>query len=121
MKSTKKRKKRTALYYAVLGYLAAVCLTLGLLRTAQKTRQVLYGGKTVLASLVPPLEESTDSYTLSLGGGEWSYPMHIFYDDTSVSFIQSLPPCTAKWLVQTFLLTDAAMERVLDWVSVSAV
>lgn len=121
MKTTKKRKKRTAVCYAVLVYLTTLFLMLGLLRTAQKTRQVLYGGKPVLASLTPPLENSNESFMLSLGGGEWSYPVSIYDEDTSFSFTRFIPPCMAKWLMQTFLTAAQTTERVVDWVSVSAV
>ncbi|MBR3679305.1 MAG: hypothetical protein IKL87_03795 [Oscillospiraceae bacterium] len=121
MKTFRRHKKRTAVFYAVLVYMMSMLFILGFLRTAQKTRQVLYGGKPVLSS-VTKAEFSDDSgYILSFGGGEWTIPFEGSGTLTAEKILPVLPPSMAKWMVRTYYLWNHTTERVLGWVSVSAV
>lgn len=112
MKSAKKHKKRTAFCYAVLIYLLGIGLLYGMLRVAQRTRQALYGGAPVMASLTQPIAENDRCYALSLGGGEWNWELTLPDHATLEAAWEAAPPCMAKWLVQIYLQTASLTETV---------
>ena len=89
-----------------------------MLKAAQKTRQMLYGGQPVMAQIVrEPLPESRTAYTVSLGGGEWGFRFSLPSRADAEKAAEQLPPCMGKLLLQIFLLTDRAADQTAEWIS----
>ena len=100
MKSKKMHKKRTAIFYAVLTYLACISMLYGLLHAARTTRQVLYGGKPVMASVTQT--DVNSPYSIALGGGEWTFLLDFSWIQNISQSAWILPPCEFKWLWRIF-------------------
>lgn len=112
-----RRDHRKAAICAVIGYLIAVGFTCGMLRAAQKTRQMMYGGTPVLAQVTKKLPESeeTSSYAFDLGGGEWQLvlPAGNFPENGA----SKLPPCTAVWIMRLKMLSGRLADQTAGWIS----
>lgn len=100
----RKHKKRTARFYAVLVYLTSISLSFGMLRSAQKTRQAIYGGQPVMAQVTPT--EQPYCYQVSLGGGEWVWTLTMPTQSPLLKWSEYLPPCMGKWVMQLMALTE---------------
>lgn len=106
MKRNRRRRERKAALLAVFCYFCVLFLGLGMLKAAQKTRQVLYGGTPALAQL------SGDAHTLSLGGGEWQIPLPsadeaLHHAERTAA---ALPPCLCKYFCRLGILADLAAD-----------
>ena len=100
------RNKR-ALCIGIFGYLAAVGLTCGMLRTAQVTRKTLYGGQPVMAQVV---QEDDNTRTVMLGGGEWEITVKKTDGSTVQRIAAVLPPGLFRWMLRLTQLADQTAE-----------
>ena len=110
-----RNNRKKAILCAVIGYLIAVGFTCGMLRTAQKTRQTMYGGTPVLASVTKKLpdKEQPGSYMFDFGGGEWH--LTVPAENNSVR-TEQLPPCAAVWLMRLRILSERAADQTAEWI-----
>lgn len=90
------RNKR-AVFLALTGYLAAVGLTFGMLRTAQVTRRTLYGGQPVMAQV---MQTDENTRTVMLGGGEWEITVQKNDGSTVQQIAAALPPGLFRWMLR---------------------
>ena len=74
-----------------------------MLRAAQKTRQILYGGQPVPAHVNV---QSDNHYQISLGGGEWNFLLDTADNGAAEQLARYLPPCMVKWILQIFVSAD---------------
>ena len=109
---TRKQRRRTknAALLAAFSYLCILFLGLGMLKAAQRTRQILYGGQPVMAQLTPAADAS--SKTMELGGGEWEIPLPAVsgVQTAAEQFAAKLPPCTLKYFFRLGILADRAAD-----------
>ena len=112
------RRIKKAAVIAAFGYCSVTAFCCGMLKAAQKTRQMLYGGQPVMAQIVrEPLPESRTAYTVSLGGGEWGFRFSLPSRADAEKAAEQLPPCMGKLLLQIILLTDRAADQTAEWIS----
>lgn len=82
------------------GYCACLALGLGMLKAAQETRRLLYGGTPVMAAV----RQADDRQTvLTFGGGEWEITLPV--PENSFSRTAALPPCTVRLLMRIWELS----------------
>ncbi len=114
-----RRDMKRAILCAVIGYLIAVGFACGMLRTAQKTRQTLYGGTPVLAQVTKKLPdtEQSGSYEFCFGGGEWQLSMPLAGGSPDAD---GFPPCTAFWLLRLRNLSVRAADQTAEWIAGAA-
>jgi len=89
------------------GYCACLALGLGMLKAAQETRRLLYGGKPVMAAVQRRDAQET---VLTLGGGEWKIALPAPESKTSRS--AAFPPCTFRLVMRILELTDQTAEVI---------
>ena len=106
-------RTKKAAYYAALIYLSCAGLGFGMLKAAQQTRRILYGGQPVMAQCIPAgTAEDPDSYTLSLGGGEWEVDLTVpQISEKAAALADALPPCTVKSLLLLLCETEALADQ----------
>ncbi|HBI85908.1 MAG TPA: hypothetical protein DDX71_06435 [Ruminococcus sp.] len=111
------RTKKAAVYAAMV-YLAVLGLGLSMLRAAQQTRRTLYGGHPVMAQLSRTLphapEKAPDSYSVELGGGEWSLGFSLPDPQRMAHLTDALPPCTAKLMLRLLLLAPDLADQTAE-------
>lgn len=73
------------------GYLACLLWGIGMLKAAQETRRLLYGGQPVMAAV-------HSGRTVTLGGGEWTFTL----PETAISRSEMLPPCTLRLILRFY-------------------
>lgn len=108
----KKRMKKAA-FAAAFGYCAVLALGLGMLRTAQQTRRILYGGMPVMAQLSQPVRDQPD-YQLALGGGEWNLALALPDFSAAAEYAAMAPPCTGSLWIRLFLIADSAADQIAE-------
>ncbi|MBQ6042306.1 MAG: hypothetical protein IJL32_16220 [Oscillospiraceae bacterium] len=112
-----KRAKKAA-FLAAFCYLALLGLGFGMLKTAQQTRKMLYGGKPVMAQLshYENAANQTD-YTVMLGGGEWKLRFSLPESGLAEQTAAQLPPCSLKLLLRLINYADRAACYTAEWIS----
>lgn len=116
----KSRKKSSAVYAALI-YLTVTGFPFGMLKAAQTTRRLLYGGSPVMAQLTQAVPQDAEhpARCLELGGGEWKIQLPA--DDDSDSVLQTLPdklpPGVLKALFRLYTLTDRLSDQTAEWIS----
>ncbi|GEM_PF-1862720 len=95
------RRKKAAFYAAII-YFSCAGLGFGMLKAAQQTRRTLYGGQPVMAQCIPANPDTdTGTYTVALGGGEWTFRLSLPQLAARAEAIADrLPPCTANCLLR---------------------
>lgn len=109
----KQRKKRAALSAAMI-YLTLTGFSFGLLKAAQTTRRLLYGGAPVMAHLT---RQTPGQDVLELGGGEWKILLPAAENDFSrFRFAEHLPPCMTEAVLRLLFLTDRLSAQTAEWI-----
>ena len=109
----KQRKKRAALFAALI-YLTLTGFSFGILKAAQTTRRLLYGGAPVMAHLT---RQTPGPDVLELGGGEWKIPLPAEdHDFSGFSIAEHLPPCMTEALLRLLFLTDRLSTQTAEWI-----
>ena len=104
-----------ALICAVIGYLIAVGFCFGMLKTAQRTRKRLYGGRPVMAQVTKELPDSSTqsgSLAVSFGGGEWQIRLPSGADYSHLT--AHIPPCGAVWLLRLHDLAVTLSDQTAE-------
>ena len=113
-----KHRTKKAAGFAAFCYLAALWFGLSMLRAAQQTRRILYGGQPAMAALSrtlsPDPEKAPGSYSISLGGGEWSLGFSIPQTDRLAHLNEMLPPCTARLILQMLLAAPDLADQTAE-------
>lgn len=112
-----KREKKAA-FLAAFCYLALLAFGFGMLKAAQRTRRMLYGGKPVMAQLShhENAAKQTD-YTVMLGGGEWKLRFSLPESGMAEQTAEQLPPCSLKLLLRMIDYADRAACHTAEWIS----
>lgn len=111
------RRKKSAAVYAALIYLILTGFTFGMLKAAQTTRRLMYGGSPVMAQLTQPAPAQTESARcLELGGGEWKIPLPAEHS-VSYDLPELLPPGVLRALCRLYRLTDSLSAQTAEWIS----
>ncbi len=114
-----KRQRRRAKKAALLAAFCYICVLaggIGMLRAAQRTRQILYGGQPVMAQRSG---QKGSGGQITLGGGEWQLPLPELseQEEQAAALAAKLPPCTAKYLLRLTFLTDRAADYTARCIS----
>ena len=109
MTRKQRRRAKKAALLAAFCYICVLTGGVGMLRAAQRTRQILYGGQPAMAELRTP--EGTGGQ-VALGGGEWEIPLPDLsaQESDAAELAAKLPPCTLKYLVRLTALADRAAD-----------
>ncbi len=116
MTRKQRRRAKKAALLAAFCYLCILLLGVGMLKAAQRTRQILYGGQPVMAQLRPAAEDSAGRKTavsVELGGGEWRIPLPASADakQTAGQLAEQMPPCMLKLFLRLGILADRAGDQ----------
>ena len=107
----KKRIKKAA-WIAAFGYCSVMGLGFGMLRTAQQTRRMLYGGTPVMAQVTQ--QNAPSAAQISLGGGEWTLQIQPPEISGAAKAVDMLPPSMGKLLLRLWFLSDSAAAQTAE-------
>lgn len=100
MKKQKKRALRGMLT-AVCCYTAVNAALLGILRSTEQTRKILYGNDAALVQCTETKTAAGTTYIMQLGGGEWSFSLlSSQLAEISAQAADDLPPCVMKMVLR---------------------
>ena len=124
MKCTTRKQRRRAKKAALLAAFCFICILLlgvGMLKAAQRTRQILYGGQPVMAQLSPGAETSEEQSaagSLELGGGEWHIPLPELSGmrQNAERLAAEMPPCLMKLFLRLGILADRAGDQTARFI-----
>lgn len=111
----KKRMKKAAMI-AALGYISVMGLGCGMLKAAQQTRQMLYGGKPVMAQVTQ--QQSSSSANITLGGGEWELQVQQPELSGIMKAAEALPPSMGKLLLRLWILSDVVATQTAETIGI---
>ena len=110
MTKRQRRRAKKAALLAAFCYLCVLAGGIGMLRAAQRTRQILYGGQPAMARLHG---QEGSGGQIELGRGEWqvSLPDLSAQEAKAAALAAELPPCTVKYLLRLAALADRAADQ----------
>lgn len=111
----KKRIKKAACI-AAFGYCSVMGLGFGMLRTAQQTRRILYGGMPVMAQVTQ--QQNAASAQIALGGGEWMLQIHLPVLSGAEKAADALPPSMGKLMLRLLFLSDTAAGQTAETIGI---
>ena len=116
----KRRYAKKAAWLAAFCYLSGLALSVGMLKAAQKTRQILYGGQPVMAQISQriPDDAGGESVEMELGGGEWTLTVPAVQQTVNSleQYAADMPPCMGKYLLRLLSLADRAADYTARWI-----
>ncbi len=112
MTGRQRRRARKAALLAAFSYICILTGGIGMLKAAQKTRQILYGGQPVMAQLHSSSVQNGTQTVMELGGGEWRVPLPDYAEEKAAAaeYAAEMPPCTLKYLLRLALLAENAAD-----------
>lgn len=110
-----KRIKKAALI-AAFGYCSVAGLGFGMLKAAQQTRRMLYGGTPVMAQVTQ--QDSPPSAEITLGGGEWCFEIQPPVLSGAAKAADALPPSVGKLLLRLGILFEKAADQIAETIGI---
>ena len=111
-----KKRKIKAACMAAFVYLAGLALCIGILRAAQQTRQILYGGETVMVQMtqIQEAKDASEAYQITFGGGEWVWEIYIPEKSYAAVIAEKLPPSMTKALFRLLCVAEELVNQTTE-------